>query len=320
MAFGLPVLTLFGDGEQVRYFSLYYFIAIIALVLGTAGCLFLCRKLGKKFAFSFIVVLLFANFALHFVKQFFPLYMKNWPQKWTDSAIPNLCALFVVVSPFIFLWGNKYLKDYLYYIGIASGVLVYFVPTGAVIEGYPHGFADPNYVIEITRFYFCHFVIIAAPILMVDNGFHKLDYHRLWAVPISFTAALAIVALDGILFGPILKVPGYPHDWVGADGILNRLGTHTGVANQSMTFGPQPNTDGALGWLHPYLIPYLQIYYVDGARYFTPVVWLFIPFCLGTAILGPLAALPYEWRHMKLDRQARRQRRAMKKSERAAKN
>ena len=49
------------------------------------------------------------------------------------------------------------------------------------------------------------------------------------------------------------------------------------------------------------LIPYLQTYYVNGVIKFTPVLYLFIPYTIGTLLLGPLLALPFENRRMKLD-------------------
>ena len=303
----------------VHFGNFFYFLAIFSLFFGTAALLFLCRRFGKAFAKKLLLIILWANFALHFLKQFLPAYIAKWPWGLADSAFPNLCAVLIFIAPFIFMFGNVYLKDYLFYIGSISALLVYFVPTGAMrYETYPLGFADPEYFAETMRFYICHFPLVACSLIMVDQGFHTLDYHRLWAVPIMFCAILTLVALNAFFFGPILKLQNYPHDIFGPDGLLNRFSEHQEVANQSMAFGPQPNVDKALSWAYPFMIPGLQYFYVDGERIFTPVIWLLPYLYFGTALIGPLLALPFEHRHMALDWNALLQWRKMRKEERIA--
>ena len=303
----------------VHFGNFFYFLAIFVLFVGTLGLTLLCRRQGKKFAKKLILTLLWLNFALHFAKQLLPSYISRWPVGLTDSAAPNLCAVLIIIAPFVFLFGNAYWKDYLYYIGMVSGILVYFVPTGAMrYEAYPQGFGDPEYFAEVLRFYFCHFPLVACSFLMVEQGFHKLDYHRLWALPLMFGIVLAIVALNSFFFGPILKVQGFPHEILGPDGLLNRMGPHSEIANQSMAFGPQPNMDKALSWIYPFLIPGLMTFVIDGQLYFTPVIWI-VPFVyIGTLVLGPLFSAPFEGRHMSLDFSAFLQKRKLQKMERNA--
>lgn len=292
----------------VRIGNFYYFLFIALLFALTVGLTFLCRKLGKKFSYRFISVVLWFNFALHFLKQFLPQVYSQWPASLTDSAFPNLCAVLIVLSPFIFHWGNAYAKDYMFYIGILSGVLVYFMPTGAMRTD----LADELIGFETARFYFCHWPLVVCGFLMVEQGFHKLDWKRLWGIPLWFGGILALITADEILFGPILKVQGYPHDFFGEHGVLNRLCAESAWSNQSMQFGPQPGVDGALGWLYPYLIPGLMTYRVEGVIYFTPVIWILPFIALGTVIIGPLMTLPFEHKAMKLDILAWRQKRRLR--------
>ena len=292
----------------VRIGNFYYFLFIFLLFALVFFTLWLCHKFGKTFSYRFISIVLWANFALHFLKQFLPHIMNQWPVSLTDSALPNLCAVLIVAAPFIFHFGDVYTKDYLYYIGVLSGLLVYFVPTGAMRTDLEAG----HYAFEVARFYLCHWPLVVCGLLMVEQGFHKLDWKRLWAIPFLFCGVLALITVDQILFGPLMKVPGYPHEWIGEHGVLNRLNFESVYSNQSMQFGPQPGVDKMFGWLYPYLIPGLMTYRVEGAIYFTPVIWIFPFIALGAAIIGPVMALPFEGKAMKMDILAWQQKRKLR--------
>ena len=45
-----------------------------------------------------------------------------------QSSLENFCAILIVISPFVFVFGNDYLKDYLFYVGIVSGITMVFIP------------------------------------------------------------------------------------------------------------------------------------------------------------------------------------------------
>lgn len=293
----------------VEFGNFWYFFFLVLMAGLAVGSVWLCRKKGQKFAHKFILVLLWANFALHFVKQILPTFINWLPQGLCDSLFPNLCAWLIFFGPFIYIFGNKYFKDYLFYIGFLSGFLVYLVPTGAI----RHDLSALEYASETARFYLCHAPLIIVPLVMADQKLHRLDWKRLWSIPLIFGLVLTCIACHCFLFGPILKFDRFPHEWVGPDGVLNRFGINAKIANQSMQFGPQPAADKALSWLYPALIPGLMTFHVDGELYFTPVIWILPFIALGTAIIGPLMALPFEHRAMKMDVLAWRQKRKLRK-------
>ena len=300
------------DVLRVEFGNFFYFLPIFWLLGSTIFSLWLCQKKGKKFAKIYILAILWINFALHFIKQVFPLNQTRWPYGLTDSLWPNLCAVFVFFAPFVFLSKNRYLKDYMYYLGVISAVAVYIYPNTALSKDIP----GAMYVVETIRFYFCHWPLFTCSILMVAMGFHKLDWKRLWAIPLIYCAVLALISFQQILFGPILHVNGFAKDWIGQDGVLNRLGDHHNIGNQSMQFGPQPQVDKIMGWLYPYWFPYLFTFRIDGVLYFTPIIWI-LPFLyLATYIVGPLLALPFEHRQMRLDVEEWKQRRKMRRQAR----
>ncbi|MBQ7250885.1 MAG: hypothetical protein IJS37_06050 [Bacilli bacterium] len=266
---------------HVRYFGIYYFVAIFGMALLATLSVFLCKKKGPRFAHRFILALVWANFALHFVKQFTLYYFERWPYSLSASGVPNLCAFFVLFGPLMYLSKNKYLRDYFFYIGVLSGILVFFWPTTAVEATYLDGL---TYVLECIRFYLCHLLILIAPLCMVASGLHKLEFRRLWAIPLCFGFALFIIALHCVICGPLLRLPGYIGEWFGPNGIFGRQGS-----NESMQFGPQAKFDKTiLGSLYPFWFPYLLSYNIDGVTYFVPVLWMIPALYLGTYIIGPI--------------------------------
>ncbi|HAS56805.1 MAG TPA: hypothetical protein DD377_00900 [Firmicutes bacterium] len=286
---------------SVQLFNFPYFLFIaIALSCFVISVSF-SKKLGKVWTDKFITVLIWANFALHFLKQLNPFYIASWPIGLGRSTAENLCAFLVMVSPFVYKYGNKYMKDYLYYIGSISSILVMIFPTGAI----GLDLSNAENLLEVFRFYICHIPLLIVGYLMVDNGFHELNYHRLVALPFLFLFVESILVLNGIILNAVL----YHLPW---DSFLSR---GCGYINSSLPFGPTPGMDKILSPIYPYLIPYLMTYKVGEEIRFVPVLYLTIPLILGTAILGPLFALPFDKRRFKLDIEYLKAKRALKKEE-----
>lgn len=280
---------------------LYFFFIFLLLFLVVFFRL-IAKNRGQAWTRKFILALMWGNFILHFAKQLNPCYLMNFPFSFGRSSLENLCAVLICISPFIFLWGNDYLKDYVFYLGIVSGVLVYFLPTGALGKD----LGDMDNLLEAIRFYSCHAPLVICGFLMVDRGLHKLNYHRLWAVPITFVAINFFVVLNAFFMSFVIRYPDWPHT-------LEAFFDRDGFVNQSASFGPPTSLDSIIGWAYPYLPPILMTIRIDGVIYFTPSLYLLLPVALATLILGPLMSLPYERRHFLLDREAMKQKKAMKK-------
>ena len=296
---------------HVHYFDIFYFIAILGMVALTVASVLLCKKKGKEFTHRFILVLIWANFALHFLKQFLPYYFTNWPYSLSASGAPNLCAFFVLFGPVMYLSKNKYLRDYFFYIGVLSGVLVYFWPTTPVEAVQLDGW---TYILECIRFYLCHLLILIAPLVMVTSGLHTLRFNRLWCVPVCFGVALFVIALHCVICGPVLHVPGYLTEWFGPEGILSRQG-----ANESMQFGPQSKFDKSFGFLYMFYFPYLLTFPIEGTVYFVPVLWILPAIYLGAYLIGPAMMFLVDPKGTKLGFLAYRQKRQMRRNARGNK-
>ncbi len=289
---------------HVQYFNFYYFLAIFGMAVLATLSLLLCKKKGKKFTHGFVLALIWANFALHFLKQFLPYYSSRWPNSLIDSGVPNLCAFLVFFSPLLYMSKNKYLRDYFFYVGVVSGILVYFWPTTPA-EFQADG---ATYVLECIRFYWCHLVILIAPMAMMVGGIHTLSIRRIWAVPLLFTAVLGIIVVHCAIAGPILHLPGFVDEWGGVHGFFSRYNS-----NESMQFGPQLKLDKTLGFIYPYYFPYVLSFPVEGGYMFVPALWLLPLLYVATYIVAPVLILIFDSRQAKMERAEYQQRRQMRR-------
>ncbi len=286
---------------SVQLFNFPYFLFIAIALSCFVVSISFSKKLGKVWTNKFITILLWSNFALHFLKQLNPFYIASWPNGLGRSTAENLCAFLIMVSPFVYKYGNKYMKDYLFYIGSISSILVMIIPTGAI----GLDLSQAENLLEVFRFYICHIPLLIVGYLMVDNGFHELNYHRLIALPFMFLLVEGILVLNGIILNAIL----YHLPW----GLFLSRGCE--LINSSLPFGPTPGMDKILSPIYPYLIPYLMTYRVGEEIRFVPILYLTIPLILATAILGPLFALPFDKRRFKLDMEYLKAKRALKREE-----
>ena len=63
----------------------------------------------------------------------------------------------------------------MFYLGVLSGVLAFLIPTEALGKSVA--------TLDLWRFYVCHLIIVAVPLLMVILKQHELDYKRIWKIP-----------------------------------------------------------------------------------------------------------------------------------------
>jgi len=286
----------------VRLGNFLYWLMIAILFVATFLSQSLCRRYGKDFASKFILTILWTNFAFHFLKQLNPYYMADFPYSLKRSTPENLCALLIILSPFIFMWGGKHFKDYFFVVGTLSGLAVFFFPS----EALNRPLDNVESLLEVTRFYLCHAPLVICPILMVGEGFHHLDYHRILYLPLIFIAFESVIFINEIF----LKLSGLVDmDW--AD-VFSR-----NVRNGALVFGPPSALDRYLGWLYVLIPPFLTYRAPSGIMAFVPVLWLVVPLYLFGLPLGMIALAPSEGRHMTIDWLAFRQQVRMRSLTRA---
>ncbi len=183
-------------------FNFWYFFWLFLSIGGTVGLYFLLRKRTPRTQKITLFSILVFALLLHFLKAYIPPYSTNHDRLYRDSWFINICGANIGLFPFLFLIKNKYVKDYMFYLGLLGGFIAILYPiepiqkTNQLAEGW-----------DIVRFYIHHHILWSVPMLMVLLGVHKLDYRRVWAVPSSFMLLLLFIMLNQILQSELGFIP-----------------------------------------------------------------------------------------------------------------
>lgn len=256
--------------------SLFWYIYLLLCIGLFLGLYFGLRKKSKKVQYWVLFGFLAVNFALHFLKLALPYYSsKGFPAVIRKSSFENICAVSTMIFPFIFI--NKKanaLKDYMFYLGMVSGIGGCIAPLPTV--------GLPFYHPEVIRCYICHAGIWIVPLLMVIFGLHKLDYHRIWKVIFIYFGVLCLIIVNEL--------------------ILIRLGW-VETATLEEFFDPNdrdmgyavglPTAAAGAGKLILWMTP--------KAWRNVPILWEFFPALIGGSILCLLMSMYWEHKHFKED-------------------
>lgn len=281
-------------------FNFFYLFTLILIFTSSVFLFFFASKLNPKKSHQLVLILLFTNFVLHFLKIFIPPYLNDFPANLKVITPDNICAFSAVFFPFMYLSKNKYLRDYMAYIGIASGIIVYIFPG-------PYVYLDKNVAdlasgVELIRFYLSHLLLTLGPIAMIGSRLHALHHRRAFALPLIFFAVLTYIGLNEVF----LKLSGITNaTW---QEILS-----PNYRNGALVFGPMSNLDVVFGRFY-FLIPSFFKYYYPGTQnlYYVPVLWLVIPVFIVFSLGAFLLSLFYTKRLAYLDYQSIKQKIAMR--------
>ncbi len=248
------MLVQIGNG----YYFLYIGIAAVYLAL----LVLILWKRKKRTAHTVLLVILFLNFSLHFIKQAFVPYRNNFPQSIRRSTVENLCAVSTVFFPFIYLFKKQNaLHDFVYFIGVVGGLAALFYPTEAI--------GMPPFAFDTIRFYICHINLMAVPMAAAILGVYRPRISRLWAIPLLFLLWETIICLNEFFLMGVGLVDGKFADLLDA-----------GFRNSSFTFGIRPD----FAWAHKIFDPLVptflrtDAFHINGGKpFYFPVLWLVVP-------------------------------------------
>lgn len=268
----------------VKYFNFYYFM-YPTLAAGLFALLyFILRKCSKKAVYWTLFGMLAFNLALHFAKLAFTPYRQDLPYTVRKITFENICAVSTMLFPFFYVSKNNTARDYMYYLGVLSGVLASFVPTEALGK-FPFAF-------DVIRFYVCHSLLWIVPLLMVLLGEHKLDYRRILRAPTMFLCVECLILVNEV----IVMATGL------AEGSLELL-LSPDYRNSSFIFGVTQQFMPVAGPVLALVPRFLKVHPITGEPMFWPVLWMVIPVYVYFTAIFFLMALPFEHRHVRADLQ-----------------
>lgn len=186
----------------IKMFNLWYFFWLLLAAGGILGLYFGLRnksvKTQKIVLFSFLAF----GFLCHFLKVYIPPYSVDEARKLRDAWFVNICGANIALFPFMFWMKNKKVKDYMFYIGVLSGLIALFYPIEPIDKSDQLGeFWD------IVRFYYHHWMLLAVPLLMVLFKHHTLSYKRIWAAPVGLLLLMLFIILNQIFQSELGFIP-----------------------------------------------------------------------------------------------------------------
>ncbi len=195
----------------IKMFNGWYFLWLALAAGGIVGLYFGLRKRSSRTQNIVLFSFLAFGLLLHFLKVFIPPYSVDEARKLRDSWFVNICGANIALFPLFFWFKSKRLKDYMFYVGVLSGLIALFYPQEPLAKSDQMGeFWD------IVRFYYHHWMLVAVPLLLVLLRLHTLSYKRILCAPVGILLLMLFIILNQFFqaelgFIPIRGAQGFDH-------------------------------------------------------------------------------------------------------------
>ena len=223
---------------------------------------------------------------LHFLKVYIPPYSVDEARMLRDSWFVNICGANIALFPFFFWSKNDKVKDYMFYIGVISGLIALFYPQEPIAK------VDQSAEqLDIIRFYYHHWMVLAVPLLMVLFGLHKLNCTRILSAPTGLLLLMLFIMLNQIFQSELGFIPLRDREnFFGID-----------YKNTSYIWGPGTNdTIGEiLALFTPDFLKTVPVGEFAGQEKYWPWFWLIPPVYLIVTPLSFLIALIFDHKNLK---------------------
>ncbi len=175
----------------IKMGNFWYFFWLILSAGAIVGLYFGLRN--RKTRTQKIVLFSFLAFGLllHFLKVFIPPYSVDESRLLRDSWFVNICGANIALFPFIYLMKSKKAKEYMFYVGVLSGLIALFYPQEPLAKTDQMG-----EMLDIIRFYYHHWMVMAVPLLMVLLKHHTLSWKRVLCAPVGILLLMLFIILN----------------------------------------------------------------------------------------------------------------------------
>ena len=278
----------------IAMFNGWYFFWLVLAAGATVGLYFLLRRRSEKTQKLVLFGILVFGLMLHFLKVYIPPYSVDEARMLRDSWFVNICGANIALFPFLF-WSKKdRVKDYMFYIGVLSGLIALFYPQEPIAKTNQLGEQ-----LDIIRFYFHHWMVLAVPLLMVLLGHHKLSYKRVISAPTGLLLLMLFIMLNQIFQSELGYIP------------LRNQGDFFGIGYKNSSYIWGPGTNDAIGeflaLFTPKIFRTVPVGEFVGHTKYWPWFWLITPVYLLVTPLSVLIALVFDHASLVKDVQAIRQ-------------
>lgn len=270
---------------NIQMFNGWYFLMLFICIGLVVGLYFILKNRTQKTQKIVLFSLLLFGLILHFLKFLIPPYSTDIDRLYRDSWFINICGANIFLFPFFFLSKNEKAKDYMFYIGVLSGLISILYPMEPM--------AKVNQAAEwldIVRFYYHHTMLWAVPLLMVVFKLHTINYRRILYVPTYLLAVMLFIMLNQVLQSELGFIP------LRGDDIFN-----INYKNTSMIWGPSGPIGDFLAIFCPSFFKYIPVGDYAGQAKFWPWFWLIFPCYILITPICFLISLILDYKRFKND-------------------
>ena len=246
---------------NIQMFNGWYFLMLFICIGSVVGLYFLLRKRSPKTQKIVLFCILLFGLILHFLKCFIPPYSLDADRLYRDIFFVNICGANIALFPFFFLTKNDRAKDYMFYIGVLSGLISILYPMEPMAK-----VNQSAEWLDILRFYFHHTMLWAVPLLMVIFKLHKLSWRRVLYVPTYLLGVMLFIIANQVLQSELGLIPLRNDDFFNIN-----------YKNSSMIWGPNGAIGDFLAIFCPDFFKYVPVGEYAGEAKFWPWFWLIFP-------------------------------------------
>lgn len=250
------------------YGSPFYIVSLLFLLGITALIWAVLRKRDARVQRLVILALMLVNTFQHFFKSvIYPQYMGTGFT--SISTAYNMCAFLIILSPVVFLWGGRFFKDLIFFVGSVAGIAAIAVPYWYI------GMEVSELGWDYGRFYFCHAVLFVTSIMPLLLGSYRPCYKAFWRVGFGFIFALGVILVNDVICIALGLYPGADVDDL--YGSLLRI-------DPCLLMGPSEE----LSWVTDVVRVFSPSVFLgnNATGRYAPILWYAVPLYLGITLIA----------------------------------